>query len=816
MKKVRQIIGAVILMAMLCSALPNNVFAYTPTYAPTPNLEIVDMGPETTVSGRIIKKYETGTGWDVWYVLNADNLTAWDNVNEGFHITTADSHSGNAAVVMNYTNATQGNRFIQLYTDKFSELTAGQQYRLSLWYKGETIGTNNPKVTLYGTTNDTWNPITTTWTKVAGENGWNQYYIDVDGDASTQLRIEFSCQNSVLMDDIAIQPIKSGSGSEAVLGDNVLTNGGFENYILGRKATGETDYSEVFTDEDLVLTTWELKNVNVEGQTLKAVSGAGRTGNNALYMRRTAAMNGKDSMPGLFQNMTLGEGTYTLSYWIRGYKNTTDGDMIYNTYPPAWVNLLSKTWVDWTKVEQTFVVDAGESKTINDAWIKLKRAGAFLVDDFELYKNGDTSTNYIKNGSFEDVVAVSGPKNPVLYPVKAGGAATLTWTNPTLDASSITVTVNGEAYACSPVLTKNSFNEIMISGLTNNQEATVVLTAVIAGETFTETMTVTPYAGTGIEKIGSWSIGGSEITSGDTTYYANYGAYIDDTEKDGDPCLRFDANINKKVGSLNVGITQTATGLRTDKLYRLKFDAKMDGMYNFVISRTPLGSMSTYFKNFPTLTSSSGDSVKIHDEGTKRSLDWDTYTLDIVSGDDDEGLYDSMCENIIGYDMNIRLCFEKLMGSLWLDNIELYEISEEGVIIGNNLLKNSGFSFEDGYSIETGFTMLDGSDEVAVGYIPASGDVTCKAYVKKFTEGSDLDVTLFAALYDGDELEEVCILERTVPGKPILVPADELTATITVPDLASGDYKVKLFVWDGIDGIHPLCDNGEISETIIN
>lgn len=69
-----------------------------------------------------------------------------------------------------------------------------------------------------------------------------------------------------------------------------------------------------------------------------------------------------------------------------------------------------------------------------------------------------------------------------------------------------------------------------------------------------------------------------------------------------------------------------------------------------------------------------------------------------------------------------------------------------------------------------------------------------------------LPVKYFAALYNGDVLEDVVVMDKTIGWRG----EETLKAVLKIEDTEKGDYKIKTFLWD--NGFLPLKDAGEITE----
>jgi len=449
----------------------------------------------------------------------------------------------------------------------------------------------------------------------------------------------------------------------------------------------------------------------------------------------------------------------------------------------------------WTKYYLEDVENTVEGATFG--FIADMDVTSLYIDNVVVTK-ADEEKNLIFDGSFEDIDVPNTTEleNPILYPVIAGGAATLSWKNPSVAVDNISVTLNGQSFSCTPDLDKNAYNEIMISNLTNGQEYTVVLSAVIGSNNYEKTLTVIPNKGSEYENMGAWNIGNSQTKIDNTTYYANYIATLEDDAAN-NTYFKLQSNINERRDNLFTGISQNVSA-NTKNMYRLSFDAKVDGVYQFIVSRNSVGVADTQ-KDFQIVFSNNA-----------RSSDWRNYSIDIVGWDDEGGFLDTVTPK--DYTLGVKLGVTKIIGSVCIDNVKLYALNEAEEITSDNLLKNSDFE-TDSYVIEDAeySKIVDG--EIFPVNTLENGQIIVSAKIKNINEGENFSPTVIVAFYKDGQMLSATTIKRSIAELPANIPADEITTTVNVPDdLSDGNYSIKVMYWNGVDTLVPLGESDVLKE----
>ena len=106
----------------------------------------------------------------------------------------------------------------------------------------------------------------------------------------------------------------------------------------------------------------------------------------------------------------------------------------------------------------------------------------------------------------------------------------------------------------------------------------------------------------------------------------------------------------------------------------------------------------------------------------------------------------------------------------------------------------------------TDITLTDAAGTPVTAAELASGDYKVTAKVKNNSMGDDFTAELIVCLYDGNTLISAKSSGAvTVAQSGELVrPASLTTETISVPDTANHNYKLKAYVWNSLGGMKPL------------
>ena len=305
-------------------------------------------------------------------------------------VTNKIAHSGNNSVVLKHTDSTQGG-YMQIQQTSLS-LSEGT-YTLSFWVAGEVNGQQviwiKPGTT---TANGDWLLINSAVTGET-EGDWTKYsttFNVASGNTVTELTIGTSGNtNGLYLDDISI--VKAGTTS------NLVKNGSFD-------FNGSAEYTDAY---EAYFTGWD-RGTEVtpnESTVFTCVTNAiAHSGSNSVALKHSNA-NGYIQIQQ--NNLSLGEGTYTLSFWAAGKVN--DGQTVIWIKPGTpfgendW-SLVANAKTNevegmWTKYSTTFTVEPEEG-IVTQLMIGTQNTPGLYLDDISIVKSGETE-NLVKNGGFE-------------------------------------------------------------------------------------------------------------------------------------------------------------------------------------------------------------------------------------------------------------------------------------------------------------------------------------------------------------------------------------------------------------------------------
>lgn len=123
----------------------------------------------------------------------------------------------------------------------------------------------------------------------------------------------------------------------------------------------------------------------------------------------------------------------------------------------------------------------------------------------------------------------------------------------------------------------------------------------------------------------------------------------------------------------------------------------------------------------------------------------------------------------------------------------------------------------EGYTLKIGEPGLIQADAISHWYENAAGeetligasDLVVQAQIAE-TEGASKEVTLLAAMYDPED----GALRRMEKATAKAYGNGKTTMTVHIP-LDAQRYRVKVFVWDDLDGMHPVGENAEFDITAL-
>lgn len=685
-------------------------------------------------------------------------------------ITTADKKSGTTSLMVKSYGAPEG-AYIRYINTLAEEMPSGKTYRISFWLKGAA------KSNVFTYINS-WLHNGNGYEEGETVDGWKYYYKDVTTAEVGKTLTVYTNASGVkyMIDDISIREVVDG----VVQDKEYVVNGGFE----GQFTINPTDKNKTSN------WTETYSNITDRANQYMAVTAAdARTGNYSLYSHFE-----NDNASNVYianrqyVDVTAGT-TYVIEAWIKGnlYKNDVLAfrDIDNGFYKE--IKPLAKETVDgWTRYETEFT-----ASSTGKAFIGILSQGVqqCYIDDLALYaKNDSAKTNLFVNGGFENTKAIETKRliNPIAYAVQSGSAVNLTWTNPTNEnISAIKILVDGEEQTELSVNTASeAFNSVLIDGLTNGQDYQFDVVSTVDGTDYTDTMYAAPYnmgAYTWLQKyIGNrpsstWNVHKRDNGSN----YANFNASLDTAEKNsGDYSFKMSANLPEIKANVYPGIAQTVEGLERGKLYGLKFRYKSDGVKVIGIDNRALLNGATSEKT-------------VKNSIVPTDGEWQTCTLDIM---DYENVYSY--DSTETYRTDIYIYSDHMVGTLWIDDVELYEVDSDGYPVdGKNLLKDGGFEYKGTYEISTPTYVIEADGEEIPIKNLQGGKINVTAKIRNFAAGDDMDACVIVAFYDGNKLLSAEFMEKQLDEIPYYLPAEEYTATVTVPN-EYRNCKIKVMYWD--------------------
>ena len=321
-------------------------------------------------------------------------------------VTNEAAHSGNNSVVLRHEDESQYGKDLKI--KQVVNLGEGT-YTVSFWTAG-TVADHD---------DDPWRWQQMVWLWGSSGEGWfyvsNMNIGETDGDW-TKYSMNFTVPSGGTVGELGISSRGWARGwylddiSIVAQGDdtNLLTNGGFEGTESGggpEVPEGPT-YTEAYEE---YFTGWARGDeVTPNESTVFAcvTNDIAHSGSNSILLKHIDS-----DQSGYIQiqqnNLSLGEGTYTLSFWVAGEVNgkqviwikpgttTANGDwLLINSAATG------ETEGDWTEYSTTFTVEPGNTVTQLIFGTNGDTTGLYL-DDISIVAQGD-DTNLLTNGGFEE------------------------------------------------------------------------------------------------------------------------------------------------------------------------------------------------------------------------------------------------------------------------------------------------------------------------------------------------------------------------------------------------------------------------------
>ncbi len=656
------------------------------------------------------------------------------------------------------------------------------------------------------------------WTKtIDGE--WTKYEAVLETTAASDgVYVTSNGGSDFYLDDMEVCPVTDG-----VKGANILTNGDFEKttktLVVPPVVPEMPEPPEEFPApaEDFITQVWQEQYVGIPSAYVpeKDVFAEPSTEESFDGIFSMHMVHPDDTATGymrIWDKQAFAIGTYKVSFYVKGY--VSKGWTAFGL--DSAINLNSDTWTTsdagdgWTKYEAEITT----AKAADRAYFRVYGCGDFYLDKFELcpVTNGVTGANMLSNGSFEDTrKAAAGLINPIVYPTATGISAVLTWRNPNYGAvDSVTATIDGGGFEEAEldlgtlILTTGGntgttrANTALIQGLAPNNDYVVTLnTKLSQNGTTTEYTTEIPFSTD--DWLGAYKeVSGRDAGNWDISRTEPEGAYMNavpaiDTEikYSGDSSLRIDGNMFNRVNYVYAPVAQNLK-LQRNKLYVLKFKAKSAGVNQLkaMVNAKSAEAIDGVVRSW------SNQVYLEQDTSSYIFKDWTEYEFNLSV----DGEYPLFSESVTTADVcntTVTIFPEQMCGSLWIDDVAVYEIDADDEIVSGNLLKDGGMEFIP-MEITTSFKDADGKEINKI----QSGKIDITTGVRNISKGDDFTTATIIALYNGTKLENVWVKEGANPEVSDGIPTDTWTQSVTVPE--TGSYEIKVMFWDSTSGLKPI------------
>lgn len=770
------------------------------------------------------------TSWQVSYNRNSTSPEI-DKTKNYMAITDATTHSGKYALLINWEAPQVDNSYVRLNTTRAVHLEKDAEYTISFWAKA-----NNGSQLVTGVV---WSLGLHKWMQFGynyngyqqecGEDGWVKYTqtAKYTGDTVDTKNFGFCIDypGSIVVDDISL--VKTSEPNK-----NLIEDPGFENSIYTHEKDGRYTFSEGITIEPGNKISGHENKIYAEPSKDEA-----HGGNYSLHLVSDSAMNDNYCMKAVYDK-ELSVGSYTVSFWAKGNEDYGVDPRIgqYGT----WNGMISGYTVDqigddgWIKYTGNVTIADEYAKKI---WIWVDgqgvnaRAGNTITDwyfdDFSIV--GEDGVDYATDlNGFESVVenpSCSTEINHLMaYPTvnsSNGGGLNVSWSNPKngiikdIDVYIDGAAVNNNAYD----LTNGAFNEMYVDALTNGQTYNVEVKVTLSDGVVTASTTGTP------DNKGSWfSWNGwgvdrknltKEVDGKKYPIHSNYN-FTTDTGVTG-KALKVDINRPSAIGNLYPNVHQRVTAVKGQKhVLKLKYKAENVSQL-FVIA--DYRTQNAEGKNINTWTylgsglsatnsSTNGEWVEktwIFNDGFAVAGVEGTPVK--VGGENNSYYYttdefDDTASTEIPVD--IYIACEEGLGTYWIDDVEFYALDAYNKPKTNQIVNGT---FDETYQIyEPEFTNAEGKKLTNL----EAGELNVSAKIKNNADSDGINAFVAMGLYKDGVLTALTVGERKVNVSANANPADEFTAQFNVPDLSTGEYKVKVMYWN--NEMVPLGGNYELSE----
>ncbi len=756
-----------------------------------PDVNLIKNGSFTTYYFPVSGIEDNDMVVNEWYTTYTalDDYTAYDAVADDF------GYDDNSSLYFygDYSWVSGENKYIN-----FRSLPVyfqnGKKYNFSCYVNevGSTIG--NTHVSLDGAANAIMNNMEK---GTADHSGWKKisHTFTATSDGYKSLRFLFYSNPNMYIDNIFI-------ASEDAPEVNLVGNGSFTEIT----DTPVKAVNNVTADNWTVQANGEAISNKFEDTVFAEPSKTfAKSGENSMLFAFPDARTSGTYLNTVYP-VNLAEGEYTLTFYAKGSYEPSGMQIVFRQPEggafaemirgdggnPNDMSIKNISYVDgWRKYEFNVNVKGARN---GFSIICDNRIDSLYIDDISITKG---NVEYMTNGGFENVSAVNvtDVENLMAYPVSAGGAINVSWVNPKNDDIELKLFVNDELVEDFTYdATSKAFNEYLVKGLSNWQTYRVKLEiSVDGGEAKAFETKAIPRAGA--MKINNWTFsrGDRENSEGVMNYGNVTAEIVRTTGYNSNSSIFINSNRN---GVLSNNYGQLVQGVSIDGTYphEFKFKAKPDGLR----SQDSLYTIFDY----------GAGSIWLH-------MYQDSDLVDVTIGEPDENgwvEYSYVIEPFASGEaaVNFRIGFANWADSIYIDNVELYQLDKnEYTITGSNLITDGGFEFPD---VVLGELKVDYYNEEAEAWISdidkmwGAGQYRASVSVGNISEPTALHVTAILAVYDSTGK-----LISATPAVQYVVQNQWATTGVTATaDVPAGCY-VKAMLWKGNDwSMVPMTSSVEV------
>lgn len=726
-------------------------------------------------------------------VTNGYAMSAWkgpyfsDNTNQGCAagVTIDDKRSGDTALLMSFPTERPTN-YMYLQNPNAVTLTAGKEYVMGAWVK--TYGEKSKGSLYLGVS---WDRVELNKAKET-KDGWTLYEgkftPTADRTDKVWLVADKVCGTDfqILVDDVYIK--ESGKN------ENIVDDAGFEGYLKEQSKISKGRDAIRISDK------WrEYSQISGDNFYMQPVDGAGHVyeGEKAVYLRRNNASNatelGLAKLEGTFDVSSLPNGKkYTVTMYLKGTPSKENQVYFGTRKSTKRLSECTKEYAGdgWYKYSYQFTEAASDDNFFQFYLSKYLTNESLYIDGFSV--KDEQGNEYFSYGGFEDcfVYDVGEPRRFVAYSASSvnKGKGVVSWLNPNMTATNITLEVDGEVVEFTPNLASGAYNKVVLDNLIDGQSYDVVLKISDNKRTYKFNRYLVANS-----NINYYPVASNRFIDGDgwtllkNETEGNYCETVLDIDNDikysGNSSMRITSGGDSMASGVYSALVQTVT---LKKNTRYKFSAQIKYIGAGSVSVQGIYNTSNGWMDSPAISYNNRDRWKNV-----------SYEIDAVEGDADDSKT---------YTKNLMFLFNKGVDAVWIDDVSICPIVEGEVDTTANCIRNGGFEYDTewevrGYSYQETF-MGEPVGEELEGLV--SGNVLGSIKIRNYSE-EGLGVAVVAALYENGKLIDMSFVEQDIPVIANPYALADIGAAVTVPEMTEGnEYEMKLMLWDSVGNLQPL------------